>query len=53
VQPKDYPPVIDVLSDADLAKFLAHVEAVVQSSVNVMPSHQTFIERFCKAPAAA
>ena len=53
VQPKDYPATVDVLTDAELAKFLAHVESVVQSSVSVMPAHEQFIARFCKAPAAA
>jgi tryptophan halogenase len=53
VRPRDYPPIIDAFTDAELAKFLAHVESVVQSSVNVMPAHQSFIERFCKASAAA
>lgn len=52
VQPRDYPPVIGVLSDADLGKFMAHVEAVIGSSVNVMPTHQAFIDRYCRAQAA-
>ena len=55
VRPNDYPPIIDTLSDAELGKFLAHVETVIQSAVAVMPSHQAFINRHCKAapPQAA
>ena len=49
---RDFPPVIGVLSDADLGKFMAHVEEVIRSSVNVMPAHQDFIERYCRAKAA-
>jgi tryptophan 7-halogenase len=53
VMPREYAPVIDTMSEPNLGKFLAHVEEVIKSSVNVMPSHQAFIDRFCKAPAAA
>jgi hypothetical protein len=28
------------------------VEAVIQSNIKVMPSHQQFIDRFCRAKAA-
>ena len=49
VAPRDYPPMVNVISEAELLKFLGHVELVIQSSVNVMPSHQAFIERNCRA----
>ena len=52
IKARDFPPVIGVLSDADLGRFMAHVEEVIRSSVNVMPAHQDFIDRYCRAKAA-
>ena len=47
--PQDYPPVINTFPEKDLEPFLNQVERVIQSNINVMPSHQQFIDRFCRA----
>jgi len=38
--------------ERDLEPFLNQVEKVIQSNIKVMPSHQEFIDRFCRAKAA-
>jgi len=50
IEPRRYPPVIDRLTDAELKKFLAHVEEVINSCVALVPPHEAFIARHCKAP---
>ena len=50
LQPRRYPPVIDRLTDEDLKKFIGHVEEVIRSCVAVVPAHEAFIARYCKAP---
>ena len=45
-----YPPVIDRLTDAELRKFIEHVEQVIGSCVAVVPAQEAFIARHCKAP---
>ena len=50
IMPQSYHPAVDWVRDADLDQFVTHVEQVIASSVAAMPSHQAFIDRFCKAP---
>jgi tryptophan halogenase len=50
IEPRRYPPVIDRLTDLELKKFLDHVEQVINSCVAVVPPHEAFIARHCKAP---
>lgn len=49
VEPRRYPPVIDRLSDADLKKFVDHVKSVISSCAAVLPAHEAFIARHCRA----
>jgi tryptophan halogenase len=50
IVPRRYPPVIDRLTDSQLRQFVGHVEQVISSSVAVVPKHEAFIDRHCKAP---
>jgi len=47
--PDDYHPIVDNMSDEELQKFLAHVKANVDGTVNQLPSHQSFINQYCLA----
>lgn len=49
IVPRRYPPVIDRLTDADLKQFIDHVEEVIRSCVAVVPSHEAFIAKHCRA----
>jgi tryptophan halogenase len=53
LMPEAHHPMVDQMSDADLDKFMAHVKSVISGSVDLMPMHQQFIDRHCKAPAVS
>lgn len=44
-------PQVAVLGEQDLVRYMDNVERVMQSNLGVMPTHQQFIDRHCKAPA--
>ena len=46
------PPAVDRLTDAELKKFVHHVQEVVRSCLAVVPPHEAFIARHCQAPLA-
>jgi tryptophan halogenase len=53
IVPAAYHPMVDLVPDADLAGLADSVRGVIASCVAAMPTHEQFIERCCKAPAAA
>lgn len=53
VVPSGYHPLVDSVADAELAQLGESVRQVVASCVAAMPSHEQFIDRYCRAPVAA
>jgi tryptophan halogenase len=53
IVPDAWHPLVDAVNDADLVRLAESVRGVVASCVAAMPPHETFIERYCKAPVAA
>jgi tryptophan 7-halogenase len=53
VIPAGYHPLVDAVADTDLARLAESVREVIASCVAAMPTHEQFIERYCKAPVAA
>jgi tryptophan halogenase len=53
IVPAGYHPLVDAVPDAELAKLGESVRGVIASCVTAMPTHEQFIDRFCKAPVAA
>ena len=51
IAPQGYHPLVDQMPDAELAAFMASVSHVVASCVELMPTHQAFLDRCCPAPA--
>ncbi|WP_141832199.1 tryptophan halogenase family protein [Herbaspirillum sp. SJZ107] len=49
VQAAGYNPLVDLLSDKELADFLGNIERVVGKCVDVMPSHKEFIRAIATA----
>lgn len=47
--PESYHPIVDQMSEAELANFLQGLQGVVAQKVSQMPSHQQFIDRWCPA----
>jgi tryptophan halogenase len=49
LMPEQYHPIVDVMSDRELAHFLTGLRARTDNIVSQLPSHQQFIENYCKA----
>ncbi len=53
IVPTGYHPLVDAVPDGDLVKLGASVRGTIASCVAAMPPHEQFIDRYCRAPAAA
>jgi tryptophan halogenase len=53
IVPQGYHPLVDAVSDTELAALGESVRSVVARCVAAMPTHEQFIDRYCRAPAAA
>lgn len=49
IQPAQYHPVVDVMSDAELEQFLRGIKKTVDNTVAQMPRHETYVEQYAKA----
>lgn len=47
--PEAYNPMVDALSDGNLKQSLANMRRVLAKTADALPSHQAFIDRYCKA----
>jgi tryptophan halogenase len=52
IVPQRYHPVADVLPEAELRMRMARIAEVTRKCVSVMPTHQAFIDKHCKADLA-
>jgi tryptophan halogenase len=52
IMPTGYHPIVDMMPPEDLRKFLAAIRSHVETSVGKMPSHQAFIDSYCKSAAS-
>ncbi len=50
IVPAGYHPIVDEMPEANLAAFVDRVREDVVRAVEQMPTHQQFIDRYCKAP---
>jgi len=49
IMPQQYHPVADVMSDAELTRFMQRIKANVDKTVASLPRHQAYVEQYCKA----
>lgn len=49
LMPEHYHPIVDLMSKNDLSGFLHKIKMSVSANVESMPSHQEFINQYCKA----
>lgn len=49
VVPKEYHPIVDLMSDAELDAFLRNIKASVQQKVETLPAHMEFVNAYCRA----
>ena len=50
--PEQYHPIVNMMSDEELNRFLTGIHASVAKMVDQLPTHQRFIDHYCKAPSA-
>ncbi|WP_257788648.1 tryptophan 7-halogenase [Shewanella psychrophila] len=53
IMPKHYHRIVDNMNDTELKRFLASLKQMVDKQVTQMPSHQDFIDQYCKSPQLA
>ena len=51
--PDSHHPAADLMGDAELADFLGGIRSYVDRTVAQLPSHQAYVEQYCKAAPAA
>jgi tryptophan halogenase len=49
LMPEHYHPIVDMMSDDELERFLKNISTSVQQSVSKLPSHQQFLSHYCSA----
>jgi tryptophan halogenase len=49
VIPRSYDPLADIKSDVQATQFLENIETVIAKCVDVMPTHEAFVAKFCPA----
>ena len=47
--PEQHHPIVDVMSDEELERFLSQIKSNVDSKVSQLPTHQAYIEQYCKS----
>jgi len=50
--PQGYHPLVDLRSEQEIGGFLGDIENVIQKCVDVMPTHEETIARYCSAGGA-
>lgn len=51
IYPESYHPIVDAMEVEELNRFLESLKGQVRHDVERMPSHQDFLDKFCKAQA--
>ena len=49
IRPKHYHHLTHAMSDQDLTRFLSSIKESISRTVAQMPSHQEFLDQYCKA----
>ena len=52
LMPEQYHPIVNMMSDDELKQFLAGIDQSVQNLVGQLPSHNDFINHYCKSAKA-
>ncbi len=49
IVPEQYHPVVDVMDDDELTRFLQEIKSHVGRTVSQLPDHEAYVEQYCKA----
>ena len=51
IEPEQFHPVTNVLTDRELTRFMQGIKAKVDDTVEKLPNHQRYVEQYCRADA--
>ncbi|HET6592250.1 MAG TPA: tryptophan halogenase family protein [Xanthomonadales bacterium] len=51
IEPEQFHPVTDVLTDQELTRFMQGIKSKVDDTVEKLPNHQRYVEQYCPADA--
>jgi tryptophan halogenase len=49
IVPESHHPAADLMGDAELAGFLGGIKTHVEKTVAQLPSHQAYVDQYCKS----
>jgi len=49
IMPEQYHPVANVMSDAELTRFMQNIKSQVDETVAKLPKHETYVGQYCRA----
>ena len=52
LMPQSYHPIVDLMPDEELERFLSRIKSNVKNKVDNWPNHNDFINHYCKSPMA-
>jgi tryptophan halogenase len=47
IMPQHYHPIVEMMADEDLSRYLPGLKASIESNVSKLPTHEEFIRRYC------
>lgn len=50
ILPQQHHPVADLMGDPELSRFLDEIRSSVDKTVRQLPTHQAYLDKYCKAP---
>jgi tryptophan halogenase len=50
LRPRGYNAIVDVINAGDISQFIEGIRGAVKNCLDVMPTHEEFIAKNCKAP---
>ena len=49
IEPEQYHPVVNVMSDDELTRFMGGIKSRVDSIVAKLPRHEAYVKQYCAA----
>ena len=51
IEPEQYHPIVNMMSDEELTRFLTGIKGTVDNMVTQLPTHEKFIDHYCRVSA--
>lgn len=49
ITPQQYHPVVNIMSDEELSRFLNNIKSKVEATVAQLPQHEAYVKQYCPA----